>query len=107
MTFEQAVLSMIGTGPRVEGALNEEMRHLADTTRGRVVGDWPVDTGESKRGFEVVATPNGADIVNRVPYAFFVRDGLAVSLIRAALDTLERPTVNRLETDVSHILEEG
>lgn len=106
-TFEQATLSLTGTGPRVEGALNDEMRRLADITQQRVLRDWPVDTGESKRGFTVLATPNGADIINRVAHTFFVKHGLADSLIQTSLNDLERNTVSRLETDVTFILEQG
>ena len=88
ISFEQAALDLLGSGPRIEGTVNEEMRRLADITQVRVMRTWPVDTGQSKRGFVVLGTPNGADLINRVSHTFFVRHGLADSLIQTALTAL-------------------
>ncbi len=106
-TFQSALLAMQGTGGRADGALHLEMRNLADETQGEVLREWPVDSGASKRGFVVVGTPEGANLINQVPYTFFVQHGLADSLIQTAIKRRETNTVQRLEREITFILEEG
>ena len=97
MTPEQASASIAKAIRKAKQLNAKSIRAIAADAIPLIEVEWPVATGRSQEGWTDVSTTAGADVVNPVPYASEVHNGLADTLVPSVISSLEedwRETVN-------------
>jgi len=105
MSMEEAAAMFARASEKASEAPVAEARRQARNARARVMAAWPVETGESARGFTVVTDPDGARLFNNVRHAFFVNDGQAHTDIQQAIRNGDLQAITRIERDTTELLE--
>ena len=89
MTPQQAAASLLSAARDAEQINRDELRRIAAAAIPVIESSWPVATGRSQDGWTTQPTATGAAVVNPVPYASDVHDGLAARLVPEVLADLE------------------
>ncbi len=105
MTFEEAAAQLNSVGKEADRTTKREMRSLARKMRADTIKGWPSATGASRRGFTVVDNQEGSRVFNDVEHAFYVGDGQAHRELQGSAKRQERPTVTRIEREITRTLE--
>ena len=105
LSMEEAAAMFANASERLPEVPVAEARGQARNARARVLADWPQDSGESGRGFTVVAERDGARLFNPVRHAFFVNDGQAHSSIQKAISDGDLAAITRIERATNQLLE--
>lgn len=71
------------------------MQEIAEEIVSAEVAAWPIDTGESRDGWHVEATPDGAAAANSVEYAPYVHHGLAGRVLAETLPAVQAAPIDR------------
>lgn len=91
MTFEEATRQLEAARDAVPGAVDASIVEVGNQAVDQIAAAWPRDTGESADAWAF----RGGAVVNDVPYAAYVHDGLADRLVPETLQELE-PTFGEL-----------
>ena len=105
MTPEQATAALERAARDLQAANVAALRRVAAEAVQRIEEPWPVLTGASQEGWDSRPTATGADVVNPVPYASDVHDGLADQLVPEVLGDLEQEWQDFVEKRITPILE--
>lgn len=89
MTPEQVKASIAKAAREVESINVASIRSVAVAAIPLIEEPWPVATGLSQEGWDDVPTLAGADVVNPVPYASDVHNGLAATLVPTVISSLD------------------
>jgi hypothetical protein len=98
LTPRQLHVSLLKAGAAAPRINTAAIQGVAAAAIPLIEGSWPAATGLSQDGWDDVAAPMGARVVNPVPYASDVHDGLADTLVPSVLAELEQgweDTVNK------------
>ena len=101
MTFEETQSTMVDVGDKAPIEAADALFGTSQRVVIVVKGEWPVITGTSQAGFKAVRTSVGGNVVNPVPYAAEVQDGLADRLITAAIAAADPETQRRIEDRIT------
>lgn len=104
-TFDSAAMQLGIAAMQIPAIPVREAREQARSAHARVVNGWPVDSGESARGFTTLETPQGARLFNDVPHAFYVGEGQAHQEIQTSIRDGEPLALSRMERDATALLE--